>query len=46
MRRRGRAREGWENGRLFCVVLCGKLAKKGLSEAKVTNLSFAYFELN
>ena len=46
MRRRGRAWEGWENGCWFRVVLCGKLAKKVLSEAKVTNLSLAYFELS
>jgi hypothetical protein len=43
---RGRAGAGWENGRWFCVVLCGKIAKKVLSEAKVTNLSLAYFELS
>ena len=47
MRRRGRAQENWggDVGHWFCVVLCGKLAEKVLSEAKVTNLGLAYFEL-
>ena len=43
--RRGRAREGWENGRWFCVVLCGKLIKKMLVKLRLQTLAWPILSL-